>query len=64
MWLVDPGTYRLTVCNAAFVRYFRDIRGVHVQPGALPEHLVPAETASRWRGYYDRALTDGPFTEE
>ena len=64
MWLVDPDTYRLAVCNAAFVHYFRDIRGVHVQPGALPEHLVPAETANRWREYYDRALADGPFTEE
>ena len=64
MWLVDPGTYHLAVCNAAFVHYFRDVRGVHVQPGALPEHLVPAETAGRWRGYFDRALADGPFTEE
>ena len=25
---------------------------------------MPAETASRWRRYYDRALADGPFTEE
>ena len=64
MWLVDPDTYRLAVCNAAFVHYFRDVRGVHVQPGALPEHLVPAETASRWREYYDRVLADGPFAEE
>ena len=64
MWLVDPGTYRLAVCNAAFVRYFRDVRGVHVQPDALPEDLVPPEIADRWREYYDRALADGPFTEE
>jgi signal transduction histidine kinase len=64
MWLVDPGTYRLAVCNAAFVRYFREIRGVHVRAGASPEDLMPADVAGRWRGYFDRALTEGPFTEE
>ena len=64
MWLVDPGAYQLAVCNAAFVRYFKEVRGVQVHSGALPEDLVPPDVAARWRAYFDRALADGPFTEE
>jgi len=64
MGMVDPGTYRLVVCNAAFVRYLRDVRGAQVREGASLEDLLPAEVATRWRAYFERALAEGRFTEE
>jgi PAS domain-containing protein len=50
MLMVDPAAYRLTVCNAAFLRYFQEVRGVTVREGAVPEDLLPAEIAIRGAG--------------
>jgi PAS domain S-box-containing protein len=63
VWMVDA-RFRLTVFNAAFSRHIERQYGATVVPGPEPEAIMQPDLARRWRAYYTRALTDGPFTDE
>jgi len=61
IWVVDPVHFGLVTYNSSFIRYFRDLRGINVEPGQPPEKLVPPELVEVWYGMYRKAMTEGPF---
>jgi two-component sensor histidine kinase len=51
--------------NESMRDYFRDRRGISVRIGLRPEELFPSEDyILLWRGYYERARREGPYTTE
>jgi PAS domain S-box-containing protein len=65
IWSVDPETFGLLTFNRALSDYFFSQRGIRLQKGMRPEDLFPAgDFVSRWRGFYQRALSEGPFTTD
>ncbi|MGE5359286.1 MAG: PAS domain S-box protein [Bacteroidales bacterium] len=63
IWSVDPHTLGLLTFNNAFQDYFRQ-RGIELRVGMTSEDLLPPQFVERWRGYFARALEEGPFVEQ
>ena len=64
IWSVDPERFGLLTFNAGLRDYFLR-RGTPLQTGMRPEDAFPdLELAERWRGIYQRALAEGPYTTE
>lgn len=66
VWCVDPETFGLLTWNLTFHEYFRRERQIVPETGMDPENLAPwgSPLVETWRGFYKRALTEGPFTAE
>ncbi len=68
VWSVDPERFGLVTFNSALREYFLKGTGLSITLGMSPDDLVGGaftrEVAARWRGFYQRALRDGSFTEE
>jgi PAS domain S-box-containing protein len=65
IWSVDPNSFGLMTFNRGLREYFLQRRSIRLEPGMRPEDLFPpGEYVQRWRGFYQRALQDGPFTTE
>lgn len=63
IWSVDQAC-RLVAFNGAFQRYLLQNRGLQVCVGMEVTANLPPERAALWRGYYWRALSEGPFRLE
>ncbi|MEQ1728218.1 MAG: ATP-binding protein, partial [Vicinamibacterales bacterium] len=64
IWVVDPESFKLVVWNNAFAATIRGVIGLEVHEGLDLATRMPPDEAETWRGYFRRALTDGPFTIE
>ncbi len=65
IWSVDPVSFGLMTFNRGLHDYFRQGRGITLKPGMRPEDLFPpGEYVERWRGFYQQALREGPYTAE
>lgn len=64
IWQVEPKTFAFSAFNAAFAERFRREWGVEPVIGRTLEELVSPDEAAMWRGYYQRALDEGPFSTE
>ena len=65
IWSVDPVSFGLMTFNQGLRDYFLQGRGIALKPGMRPEDLFPpGEYVERWRGFYQRALSEGPYTTE
>ncbi len=65
IWSVDPVSFGLMTFNQGLRDYFLHGRGIALKPGMRPEDLFPAgEYVERWRGFYQQALREGPFTTD
>ncbi len=61
IWSVDKD-FRLQAFNRSLFDYYLQHRHLRIVPGMLPEDMLPtAEYVQLWRGFYQRALVDGPF---
>jgi diguanylate cyclase (GGDEF)-like protein/PAS domain S-box-containing protein len=56
--------YRLIFFNRAFQRHIQKNFGVRAATGMQPEDLFPPERAVLWPGFFERALSEGPFKIE
>jgi len=64
IWTVDPERFGLLTFNAGLSEHFLR-RGVRLQKGMVPEEaFADQELAARWRGMYQKALSDGSYTTE
>ncbi len=65
IWSVDSQAYGLTRFNQAFLDYFLRDRGIRIELGMRPEDLFPTQDyVQLWRRFYERAMTEGPFSTE
>jgi PAS domain S-box-containing protein len=68
IWSVDCERFGLLTFNTALSEYFRQGVGVPVTRGMNPEDMVGGtftpKFAAQWRSFYERALRQGPYTEE
>lgn len=65
IWSVDPNSFGLMSFNRSCRDYFLQKKGIRLERGMRPEDLSPAgEYIQQWRGFYQRALQEGPFTTE
>lgn len=65
IWAVDAEHFRLLMFNHGLRDYFSRERGLSIVQGQGIEDLFPTEEfVRRWRGYYGRALREGPYTTE
>ena len=68
IWSVDPVRFGLLTFNSALREYFRRGLGLTLEHGMSPDDMVrgpfTSEVAAKWRAFYRRALSEGPFTEE
>jgi PAS domain S-box-containing protein len=65
IWSVDIENFALMMFNEGMRDYFLERRGISVRTGMHPEELFPSEDyILLWRGYYERALREGPYTAE
>lgn len=63
IWSVDPVSFGLMTFNQGLRDYFLQARGIALEPGMRPEDLFPpGEYVERWRGFYQKALREGPYT--
>ena len=65
IWSVDATTFGLLTFNEGLRRYFQERRGLRLEPGMRPEDTAATpESVRTWRGFYRRALAEGPYSEE
>mgnify|MGYP006265920489 FL=1 len=64
VWQVDPQRFAFTAFNAAFVERFRREWGRTPELGQTLDELASPEVGAMWRAFYQRALTEGPFSTE
>jgi len=65
IWSVDPEKFGLLTYNHGLSDYFLRGREIAIQAGMRPEDLFPpGEFVQKWRGFYQRVLTEGSYTEE
>lgn len=65
IWSVDAARFGLLTFNEALRRYFANERRVAIQPGMRPEDLfAPPASAAQWRGFYERAVSEGAYRVE
>jgi PAS domain S-box-containing protein len=65
IWSVDAGNFALLTFNRGLSDYFLEWCGVRLQIGTVPEdHFLDQGLVNRWRGLYQRALSEGPYTTE
>ena len=62
IWTVDPERFGLLTFNGGLSEHFLK-RGVRLQKGMRPEEAFPDQNlAARWRGIYQRTLSEGSCT--
>ena len=64
VWQVDRRTFAFTTFNAAFAERFERDWGRPPELGKTLDELASPEVGATWRAFYERALTDGPFSAE
>lgn len=68
IWTVDPQRFGLLTFNSALEEYFRQGIGLAITRDMNPHDMVRGpftpEVAEKWCEFYQRALNEGPFTEE
>ena len=65
IWSVDPVSFKLLTFNRSLSNYFLQWCGIHLQTGTGPEdHFPSEELVNRWRGLYQRALSEGLYTTD
>ena len=68
IWSVDAERFGLLTFNSALRDYFLNSMGLELTSGMSPTDMVRGaftpSIAERWRQFYLRTLTDGPYTEE
>jgi len=65
IWTVDSESFRLLTFNRSLEDYFLRWCGIRLQAGTTPEGHFPSEDlVKRWRGLYQRALSEGSYTTE
>lgn len=64
IWSVDAASFGLQSFNQALRDYFEHKAGIRIELGMRPEDLLPADFASKWHGFYRRALKEAPFSVE
>ena len=65
IWSVDAENFGLLTFNRALRDYFLRWRGIRLQTGTGPEDHFPTDgLANRWRGLYQRALSEGSYTTD
>jgi PAS domain S-box-containing protein len=65
IWSVDPDNFSLLTFNHSLSDYFLRWCGIRLQPGTGPEdHFPSKDLVDRWRGLYQRALSEGSYTTE
>ncbi len=68
IWSVDCERFGLLTFNTALAEYFRRGTGLSIERGMNPDDLVSGSFtpafAAKWRSFYERALRDGPYSEE
>lgn len=64
VWQVEPVRFAFTAFNAAFAERFRREWHCELELGKTLDELASPEVGAVWRGFYTRALTDGPFSTE
>jgi PAS domain S-box-containing protein len=65
IWSVDSDAFGLMTFNHALREYFFQRRGIRLKPGMQLVDLAPTgDYVQRWRGFYERALQEGPYTIE
>ena len=63
IWSVEPERFGLMTFNRGPQGLFSQRRGIRLQTGMGPDDLLPRSgLADRWRGFYQRALSEGSFT--
>jgi signal transduction histidine kinase len=63
IWSVDPVSFGLLTFNRSLEDYFLKWCGIRLQIGTGPEdHFSTQDLVDRWRGLYQRALSEGPYT--
>ena len=65
IWSVDPVRFGLLAFNGAMSQIFDKDLGIRIKLGDLPEDIFPTQDlVQKWRGMYQRVLSDGPFTTD
>lgn len=65
IWCVDAERLTLRSSNRSLREYFRNGSGIELRGGMTQEELFPAgDMAERWKGFYRRALREGPYAME
>jgi len=65
VWCVDAERFTLRFSNRALREYFRVGSQLELRAGMTQEELFPAgDLAECWKGFYRRALREGPYTME
>ena len=65
IWSVDAENFGLLTFNRALSDYFHQWCGIRLQTGTRPEEHFPTEgLVNRWRGFYQRALSEGSYSTE
>lgn len=68
IWSVDCERFGLLTFNTALAEYFRRGTGLCITKGMNPDDMVGGVFtplfAAKWRSFYERALRDGPYSEE
>ncbi len=65
IWSVDPDNFSLLTFNRSLSDYFIRWCGIRLQTGTGPEdHFPSKDLVDRWRGLYQRALSEGSYTTE
>lgn len=68
IWSVDSERFGLLTFNTALAEYFYRGTGVRITKGMNPDDMVGGAFtplfAAKWRAFYERALQDGPYSEE